>query len=755
MIIPSFKSWLSVAKPLVKCVNLETTVNWSKQTKLSWLSISLLRMTSWRMSSLITLLAVSLLSLPTVAQQTDLQQNDAPAVDDESFMVNMRQADIRAFIQWVADRTNKNILLHRNVKGSVTVISNRPVTRAEAYELFLTILQLNGFAAVDIEGGVKVIPDADAKTSDLPFYGQENNRGSNVTALIDIEHSDASELLGLLRPLMPATSHLAVYPPTNTLIVTATAASMEKINRIIKILDKAEHRIDLEIIPIIHASAEDIASTLKDVMKALSGGQQAKQKPEDDVQFSVDKRSNSLLITGVEAKRQQIRKLVAKLDTPLEGDGNTKVVYLNYIEASEISPILKSVGDSILKDNKTEDRKNFSIESSEATNALIITAPPALLSTMQSVIGKLDIQRAQVLIEAVVVQVTGDAGEDFGFIYGGAEIYEDNPDGAVAAVVVPSSNTDFTSLAPTVTTSGSNISTTSNLAAGVLSSSGLTFGYLEDGNLIAALRAIASKNKSNIMSTPTIVALDNEEASLLVGQNVPFITGSSTSSGATTANPFQTIQRQDIGITLNVTPRINQGDSITLEIEQTTENVSQNTTSGAADLITEKTEIKTSALIRDGQILVLGGLIREDEVQNRTQVPVLGSIPILGRAFRSSSVSKRKNNLMVFIRPVILKDQLQISGLTAQRYAFMRERQMQNALDTFIKNSDLPLLPEFESYSPQNGEAGTGAETIQQELEQGLRVQEAIDNLEEAVENTEESEETLITPRAAAPLAID
>ena len=204
------------------------------------------------------------------------------------------------------------------------------------------------------------------------------------------------------------------------------------------------------------------------------------------------------------------------------------------------------------------------------------------------------------------------------------------------------------------------------------------------------------------MSTPTIVALDNEEASLLVGQNVPFITGSATSSGATTSNPFQTIQRQDIGITLKITPRINQGDSITLEIEQTTENVAANTTSGAADLITEKTEIKTSALIPDGQVLVLGGLIREDEVRRRTQVPILGNIPVLGRAFRSSSVSKNKNNLMVFIRPVILKDQLQVTGLTAQRYAFMREQQMHKALSTFIRNADRPLLDEFETFSPQS-----------------------------------------------------
>lgn len=660
------------------------------------------KLSGWINSILLTL---TLIFSVFAAGQNNTAANTAPQqqAQPETFTMNMREADIRGFIQWVANRTNKNIVVHRNVKGTVTVIATRAVSADEAYELFLTILQLNGFAAVNIEGGIKVIPDADAKTSNIPFDGQQKNNGGIVTALIDVQHAEANQLMGLLRPLMPASAHIAVYPPSNTLIITDTSLGLKKIKQIVTILDKADSKIDLDIVPVIHASAEDIVSTLKSVVIALSGGA-AQQQPQDKVEFAVDSRSNSILITGVASKRQQIRELISRLDKPLDGEGNTQVIYLNYIEASEISPILKSVGDSVLKDNKTEDRKNFSIESSETTNALIITAPPGLLNNLRSVIEQLDIQRAQVLIEAVVVQVSGDAGEDFGVVWGGSEIYDENRTGGVGAVNVPAANADFDSLiAAAASTSDSTDGTTAanSIAAGVLSGSGLTYGYLEDGNLIAALRAITSKNKSNIMSTPTIVALDNEEASLLVGQNVPFITGSSTSSGATTANPFQTIQRQDIGITLKVTPRINQGDSITLEIEQTTENVSQNTTSGAADLITEKTEIKTSALIRDGQVLVLGGLIREDDVQNRTQVPILGDIPLLGRLFRSNSTSKRKNNLMVFIRPVILKDQMQINGITAQRYAFMREKQMQNALSTFIRRGDKPVLEEYEKFSPQ------------------------------------------------------
>ncbi len=668
---------------------------------------------TWPAFAISSLLAVLLLPTQVLAQDAatadaeSIEPNEAPVA--ERFTMNMREADIRGFIQWVADRTQRNIIVHRNVRGNVTVISSQPVTPDEAYELFLTVLQLNGFAAVDSDGAIKVVPDADAKTSNIPFAGDETRRNAIVTAIIHIKHSDPGQIMGVVRPLMPASAYAAAYPSTNALIVADTAAGIEKIRQLIDLLDVAEGQVDLDIVPIIHASAEDIAATLKTVETALSAGTAgAQKKPEDKVAFAIDKRSNSILITGVAKKREQMKSLIARLDIPIEGDGNTQVIYLNYVDASEIAPILKSVADSALKASKSEETQSFSIESSEATNALIISAPPSLLNNMRSIIRQLDIQRAQVLVEAVVVQVTGDAGDDFGVIWGGSELYEDNRSGGVGAVNVPAANADFSSLLPSVSVlTDDDTNSGNNLAAGVLASSGFTFGYLEDGNLIGALRAIASRNKSNIMSTPTIVALDNEEASLLVGQNVPFITGSATSSGATTSNPFQTIQRQDIGITLKITPRINQGDSITLEIEQTTENVSANTTSGAADLITEKTEIKTSALIPDGQVLVLGGLIRDDEVLNRAQVPILGDIPVLGRLFRSSSTTKRKNNLMVFIRPIILKDQLQITGLTAQRYAFMREKQMHRALSTFIRYSDRPLLDEFETFSPQSVEPDT------------------------------------------------
>lgn len=655
---------------------------------------------------IILVLALTLSVGQSVNAQDDisLSNTDGSALPTEAntFTMNMRQADIRAFIQWIADRVEKNIIIHRSVSGTVTVISSKAVTPSEAYELFLTVLKMNGFAAVESDGTVQVIPDAEAKTADIPFLGDEVNRGEIVTAIIELQYVDAGNFLQILRPLAPATAHLAPYLPTNSIIVADTARGITRTRKIISLLDQEEGEFDYEIIPIIHASAEDIEGIIKAVTTPSAGGGNEGQAQSQSFEIAVDNRSNSLLLTGNIKRRLQIRRLISKLDTPLDGDGNTSVIYLNYIEAAEIAPILEGVGNALLRETKTEDLNEFSIQSSETNNALVISAPQAVMNSIKSVIKRLDIPRAQVLVEAVVVSVSGDFNNELGFAGVGSEVFDDTLDGNVFGANLDSAGASasdaFSGLAA-ANAAGTDPGTA--IAGALAGSSGFTYGYLEDGNLGAVLRAVASRSKSNIMSTPTIVALDNEEASLLVGQNIPFITGSATSSGANVNNPFQTIERQDVGITLNITPRINQGDSITLDIEQTTENVSQTTVAGASDLVTDKTEINTSVLIRDGQILVLGGLMSESDSDSRTQIPILGDIPFLGRLFRSKSKSKIKNNLVVFIKPTILKDQLQINGITAERYAFMREQQLQNALETFIRYSDRPLLEEYETIKPQ------------------------------------------------------
>ncbi|MDG2471724.1 MAG: type II secretion system secretin GspD [Pseudomonadales bacterium] len=650
-----------------------------------------------RMHTVKKLTTLGLVTLFTLAISPALlsqNTNPAKATDspseippNEAFMINLRQADLTNFIEWVAARTGKNIIVNNNVRGKVTIYSNREVSPEEAYTIFLTVLDMNSLAAISEGSTIKIIQSASAKTSNTPFFDDRNNDKETVTAIFDLKHTEPLKISAILRPLLPIATALQTYE--KTFIITGIAESITKAKKLIAILDQPADRITYDIYAVIHADSSEISKTVKSIIGKLDGPKINAGGTFFDM--VVDQRTNSVLIIGDSKQRKKAMSLLQKLDTPLSNDGNTQVVYLNYIEAKEITPILKSVGEGMLKKNG-DSKTSLSIESSEATNALVITGPNGLISNLKGIIAKLDIQRAQVMIEAVIVQITGDVDDDFGLIWGGSSLYDTNQDGSVAAINVFNSTDALTNIA-----NGIDIGTPEALAAGFISNSGLTFGYLEDGNLIGAIRAISTRNKTNIMSTPTIVALDNEEASLLVGQNVPFQTGS---TNLTSASPFSTVKRQDIGITLKVTPRINQGDSITLEIEQTTENVASK--GDALDLVTNKTEIKTSALIRDGQVLVLGGLIKNDETQSRSQVPILGNIPLLGRLFRSNSTSKTRNNLMVFIKPTILKDQLQISGLTAQRYAFMRERQLHSNLSRFINKQDKPIMEEYDIFNQAN-----------------------------------------------------
>ena len=638
---------------------------------------------------------------PTLLSQNNGQPvaEDASSqtLPDEAFMINLRQADLTNFIEWVAARTGKNIIVDNNVRGKVTIYSNREVSPEEAYTIFLTVLDMNGLAAIDEGSTIKIVQSASAKTANTPYYDDRSNEKETDTAIIDLKHADPAKITAILRPLLPLATAIQTYE--KTFIVTGIAESISKARKLLAILDQPTDQVTYDIYAAIHADSADISKTVKSIIDKLNSPQAKVGGAVFDM--VVDERTNSVLIIGDSQQRKKAVNLLKKLDTPLSNEGNTQVVYLNYIEAKEIASILKNVGDGILKksnDNKT----SFSIESSEATNALVITGPNGLLNSLKSIIAKLDIQRAQVMIEAVIVQITGDVDDDFGLIWGGSSLYDTNQDGSVAAINVFNSSDALANIA-----NGINTGTPEALATGFISNSGLTYGYLENGNLIGAIRAISTRNKTNIMSTPTIVALDNEEASLLVGQNVPFQTGS---TNLTSASPFSTVKRQDIGITLKVTPRINQGDSITLEIEQTTENVASK--GDALDLVTNKTEIKTSALIKDGQVLVLGGLIKNDETQGRSQVPILGDLPLLGRLFRSNSINKTRNNLMVFIKPTILKDQLQISGLTAQRYAFMRERQLHSNLSRFINKQDKPVMEEYDIFNQLNGSAEEPIESL-------------------------------------------
>lgn len=617
----------------------------------------------------------------------------AQSMEEDQIVMNMRDAEIRGVIQWVSDQTGKNILVHNAVQGTITIISGGAVNREAAYELFLTALQVNGFAAQEKNGVITIVPESIAAQGNTPF--ESSSDAEIVTRLIKVRHIPAAQLSGILKPLLPQHSKISADSSSNSLLIVDRADNLRKIESIVQRMDRPSNG-EFDVIKLQHANASNIAQTVSQLIGSDPSAPASSLK----LQVSVDDRSNSLLLYGDASKRKNLRQLVENLDQPVSGDGTTQVIYLNYVDADELVPILESMT-SVHAQDQGKDQLNVSVNASASTNALVVTAPPALMADMKRVVAQLDIRKAQVLIEALVVQVNHSVANDIGVNWMTTDSVINSADGGVIGAVNALGNLPLGIVSNALNTQpASPISF--DPAAGV------TFGFFKNGSLRAAIRALSSNTNANILSTPTIIALDNEQAELLVGQSVPFVTGQSTGGASPTSDPFTTIQRQDIGTALRVTPRINQGDSIALQIEQTTESFDQSVdpaiAARASDLITRKTEMRTRALIKDGEVLVIGGLISDEERERKQKVPLLGDIPVLGKLFSSKGVTKSKSNLMVFIHPVILKDAEHRRALTKQRYDFMREKQEQFGegngwLDEYRFK---PLLPEFELYAPDN-----------------------------------------------------
>ena len=627
------------------------------------------------------LVLVPCLHAPEVrAQAADAGQHRADKVT-----MNMRDADIRALIQWVADKTHKNMIVHKAVQGKVTVLSSQPISIEEAYKVFLSVLQVHGYAAIETDDAVKIVPQALATSSGLPASGTGADNDM-VVSVLKLHNASAVKISTMVKPMLSKEALVSPYADTNVLVVADHAANIASVKQLVAQLDSTgDNRIQL--VRLKYANASDVLDSLTALMPQSGRGGDS-----PELSMSVDERSNSILLAGDPARRSRMIKLIKQLDTPLKGEGNTQVVYLHYVDAKELVPILQGLAKSIQADQKDTNKANsVSVESSATANALIINAPPAMLSTMKRVVSQLDIRRAQVLVEALVVEVSGDIANDLGVTW-----ITDPEQSVIAGVSTPGD-------LPLVSTD-----TTTTSVLPFAPGKGLTFGYFNSGDLQAAVRALDATQNANILSTPTVVAIDNEEASLLVGQNVPFITGQATGSSSSTTNPFTTIERQDIGITLDVTPRINEGDSVTLEIKQKTENLatSVDTSAVASDIITNKREINTKAMIKDNQILVLGGLISDEQREVKEKVPFLGSLPLIGRLFSSTSKTTSKKNLMVFIHPVILKDEEHMRAVTQKRYNFMKNlREQAGNKQWSAETSKSAAMQEFDTYTPATGTA--------------------------------------------------
>ena len=578
-------------------------------------------------------------------------------------------------VRWAQEVTDKSIIVHPKVTGRVTVLAGESMSPSEAYEVFLSVLEVHDLTVVKSGESLKVIPVAGAKTANLPFSDGDNalTREDMVVKVLKVKNISANSLLNFLRPIIPQSGYIAAYPQTNMLIIAERAGKIRQIADIVERMDEVGV-IDIELITLEFASAREV----NDVVSKL-----LPKQGNDAVNaftLAVDERSNSILMTGDPVTRQQIRSLIQRLDQPLQGQGNTQVIRVQYATAEDLVPLLKSVSGSEQKKSKDQGLADVdvSIESHDQLNALVITAPPSLLATMKGVIRELDVPRAQVLVEALIVEVNEDFSHNLGIQW-----QSDSPSG----------NTDviggFSNFPGGLNPLGLDEGGTPVLG------SGLSFGYLRGGDLQLVINALSGETDANILSTPRIVALDNEEASILVGSTVPFLTGQQQRPGD--LNAFNTIQREDIGLSLTVTPRVNNNNSVTLDIDQSVESITQSTVE-TADIVTNKREIKTRVLIGDDQVLVLGGLIRDEFTETENRVPVLGRIPLLGKLFRSTRISTTKANLMVFIHPKILHNSEILNQYSQDRYKEMRNRQLD-----FNKNSerffilkDKPLLPELE-----------------------------------------------------------
>ena len=615
-----------------------------------------------RMQRLFLAFALALLaSMPLMAQDDNGagDQEVAEAGDSETWTVNLKDADIRALVDQVSDITGYSFVVDPRVKGKVTVVSETPMNSSEVYDLFLSVLHVHGFTAIPGEDAIKVIQQSDAKQTaeDITRFMDVPSE-QLMTRVIHVENVSAMQLVPILRPMVASYGHLAGVSAANALIISDHQSNIQRMQRLIDDLDKPTDS-EVEVVQLEEAYVGDMVELLEELgPDQLSG--RAGSDDSRSASVVADERSNRLILRGTSTFREKVRELVEKLDTPGTSRGTTKVIRLSHADATKLSEMLSGLMGDIAEgeggDQGSGGDSDASVYADEGLNALVVRAEPQLMSEIEFIVEQLDVRRAQVLIEAAIVEISNEAGQDLGVQWATGDESGDS--------AAPVAGTNFENVGVSLNTvlaqilggsvgggeDGGSLGLGSGLTigAGERDSNGITWGVL--------IQALSTSSKANLLSTPSIITLDNEESEIIVGQNVPFRTGQSTSTGDGLSNPFTTIERKDIGLTLNVKPSISADDVVKLAVEQTTEDIGQSLES-AADLITEKREIKTTVLADDEETIVLGGLINEDYRVSQSKVPLLGDIPLLGALFRSETTTRQKRNLIVFLRPTILREE--------------------------------------------------------------------------------------------------
>jgi len=644
-------------------------------------------------------------NFPLAAQQASTQSANT-ASGEKTWTVNFKETDIQEIVRFVANTLGKTMIVDPKVKGKVQVISSEPVNAQQLYQLFLSILEVQGFAAVESGDVVRIVPAKNARTSPVDVIGSGSNAldpdsSKVVTQVIQLDNISAAKLIPVLRPLAPQQAHMAAYAPSNAIIISDTSANIARIRKVIESIDlSAVQKTDIIVLE--YASADEVVSMLGKLQKSEKAKGRAESK---ELMLVADKRTNSVLVSGDELERARIKSLIVHLDTPLVQNGNIKVVYLKYALSTDLAAILSKVVSNMERmggsvKGKTAKNSGATVEADEGTNSLIITAEADVMQSLLSVIERLDIRRAQVLVEAIIVELTEGDDHDLGIEWlftNDSGLYGSSSRAGLAGATAASVFTADDDASAAQASLGETLASIPGQVLG--------FGSIDDDlSFNVVINALKTNKKANILSTPSLLTLDNEEASIVVGESIPFVTGSYTSTGSSTNpdNPFQTVERENVGITLKITPQINEGDSVILAISQEVSNV-QGTAALNSNVITSERKIDTKVLANNGQTIVLGGLIEDNVTEEVQKVPVLGDIPVLGALFRSTAVNVGKKHLVVFLKPTIVRDNRTMDRATASKYKYIRKMQIEeiNGGVDLIDDGSLPLLPEWQQQIEQ------------------------------------------------------
>ena len=646
------------------------------------------------------------------------------AFAQDTVMLNFVNADIPSVVKAIGAHTGKNFIIDPRVTGNMNIISQTPVSKDLAYQILLSALRVHGFAVIEERGVVKIVPEADAKTSGpVVGRGMQISGDRIVTQVFTLQNESAAQLATVLRPLVPPNNFIGAYPGNNTLVITDYAENVKRIARIIASID-VPSSTDLQMIKLQYASAVDVAALLSRLMPETAANPANPGAPAK-LAIGVEPRTNSLLLRAdTPALVTRVKALVAGIDIPTAANGNIYVVYLRNAEATKMAETLRGLlsgaaasapssqpstsstgaasgAISSASASSAPTQINSTIQAYPSTNSLVITAPDHVYNSLRAVIDKLDARRAQVFVEALIVEVSSSTAAEFGIQW--QDISGLN---RVGTQVIGGTNFGTRGGGNNIIDAASNIT---SLGGGL--NLGLVRGTVRVNgvdilSLGALARALEADQKNNVLSTPTILTLDNEEAKIVVGQNVPFVTGSFTQTGNSASSPFQTIERKDVGLTLRVTPQVTEGGTVKLKVFQEVSSVVTANNVRSADLITNKRSVENTVLADDGQIIVIGGLIQDDTKNNESKVPILGDIPYLGNLFKYQTRNRDKTNLMIFLRPYVLRDGKAANQLTGERYDYIRNEQS-NALregESLLPPAGGALLPALPNSAPATPE---------------------------------------------------